>query len=164
MSDHISADFATLAPLNKQRIQLALDRQEVTHGVDDDGDIVAAFDSGMFWFVTLGNEGEIFVSRAAWRAWVPGTLRFEALEAVNEWNDTRLFPAASTSVDDDGDVQFSAVRTTDMEYGITDEQLRHEVHTAISASLQFFEFLEARFPGAVEQAEAYRRAQEEQED
>ena len=48
----------------------------------------------------------------------------------------------------------------DYEFGCTDKQLRNELMIAISTGISFFEFLEERFPGAVEAAEAYREGQQ----
>lgn len=159
--DFPSADFVTLAALSQQRIRSALDSLDVIHGVDDDGDLVCVIEDNMFWFFTAGEEGEIFVCRAAWKAWLPLARRVDGLESVNEWNDSNLFPSASLHIDDDGDVGLKAMRASDFENGVTDAQLLHEVQVAIATSLQFFEALDGRFPDAVETAQAYRDAQDD---
>lgn len=156
--DDFTADAATLGALTKQRIEAALSTDGVNYGNDSDGDIISVWDENPFWFLLIGNESPILRISAKWKAWLPAASQTAATEAVNEWHNSRLFPRVLVSTDADGDVFFGIDRNVDLEFGITDAQLRNELNTTIRAGLQFFEFLEERFPNAVAAAEEYRAA------
>lgn len=153
-----TADAATLGALTTQRIENALTADGVNFGSDGDGDIISVWDENPFWFLLIGTESPILRVSAKWKAWLPAVSQAAAMDAVNEWHNSRLFPRVLVSTDADGDVFFGIDRNVDLEFGITDAQLRNEINTTIRAGLQFFEFLEERFPEAVAAAEAYRAA------
>lgn len=151
-------DAVTLGALSTQRIESALSADEVNYGNDSDGDIVSVWDDNPFWFLLIGNDTPILRISAKWKAWLPAVSQTAAMDAVNEWHNSRLFPRVLVTTDADGDVFFGIDRNVDLEFGITDAQLRNEISTTIRAGLQFFEFLEERFPNAVAAAEEFRAA------
>lgn len=156
--DDFTADAATLGALTTQRIEAALSADGVNFGNDGDGDIISVWDENPFWFLLIGNESPILRISAKWKAWLPSTSRTAAMDTINEWHNSRLFPRVLLTSDADGDVFFGVDRNVDLEFGVTDAQLRNELSTTIRAGLQFFEFLEERFPNAVAAAEEYRAA------
>ncbi|MGO4105040.1 YbjN domain-containing protein [Leifsonia sp. YAF41] len=151
-------DAATLGALTTERIENALNADGVNHGTDKDGDIVSAWDDNPFWFLVIGNESPVLRISAKWKAWLPGASHAAAMDAANEWHTSRLFPRVQVSTDADGDVIFGIDHNVDLEFGVTDAQLRNEISTAIRSGLQFFGSLEERFPDAVAAAEAFRTA------
>ncbi|RZU65343.1 putative sensory transduction regulator [Microterricola gilva] len=157
-SHDFTADAATLGALSTQRIEAALSADGVNFGNDSDGDIISVWDENPFWFLLIGTESPILRISAKWKAWLPAANQAAATDAVNEWHNSRLFPRVLLSTDADGDVFLGIDRNVDLEFGITDAQLRNELSTTIRAGLQFFEFLEERFPTAVAAAEEYRAA------
>ena len=147
-----------MGALSTQRIESALSADGVNYGNDGDGDIVSVWDDNPFWFLLIGNDTPILRISAKWKAWLPAVSQTAAMDAVNEWHNSRLFPRVLLTSDADGDVFFGVDRNVDLEFGVTDAQLRNELSTTIRAGLQFFEFLEERFPNAVAAAEEYRAA------
>lgn len=154
----MAADAKTLGKLSTDRIRRTLESMEVKFGEDEDGDIVALFDDHYFLFRVSGKNDDVLRIDGRWRAWLPADRRMDAIEAANEWNDNHLFPRAGVSSDNDGDTILRVDRMADLEFGVTDAQLRNELSVAISTGVEYFEFVEDRFPGAVEAAEAWRAA------
>lgn len=161
--DLARGDAETLAPLSQERVTSTLDSLEINYGTDDEGDVVAGFEGNPCWFRTVGpgNETLAFSFNARWRAWLDGEQLAAALAAVNEWNATQVFPRALCVQDEQGELVLGADYTHDYEFGVTDLQLRNDVTIAVTQAMRYFEFLEERFPGAVEAS--YQQSKEEAE-
>lgn len=140
-------DAATLAPISTERIADTLTQLEVNFGTDDDGDIVAGFEGNPCWFRVAGpgEEAIAFSFNTRWRANLPADRASEALEAVNEWNVTQMFPRALVVPDEDGSLILGADYTSDHEFGLTDLQLSNDITIAITTAINYFEFLDERF-------------------
>lgn len=137
-----------LAPISKERIKQALESQGWAYRVDSDGDISGGWEDGFFWFFLNGDAEEILLVRGTWYpALSPADLP-QATEVCQEWNRDRLWPKVYPRVSDEGELRLHAEHVVDYEHGLTDEQLRLHLTTAVNTGCQFFEHLNSVFPGA----------------
>jgi hypothetical protein len=149
-------DAATLAPITLSRVEAALDVLEINYGTDEDGDLFAGFEGNPCWFRVSGpgTDAIAFSFNARWKAWLDGEQLGPALAAVNEWNASQLFPRALCVQDESGELVLGADYTSDHEFGVTDLQLRNDITIAVTTAINYFQFLNERFPGAEEASAA----------
>ncbi|WP_296137494.1 YbjN domain-containing protein [uncultured Tessaracoccus sp.] len=146
--DQSEIDAATLGPVTIQRIATTLDALEVNYGTDEDGDLIAGFGGNPCWFGVAGpgDQDIAFSFSARWRGSLEGDRIGDALATVNEWNASQMFPRAMCVSDEEDRLVFGADYIHDHEFGVTDLQLRNDVSIAITTAVNYFAFLDDRFP------------------
>jgi putative sensory transduction regulator len=137
-----------LPPLAIARVAALLDAQGAQYGIDDDGDLYAAWDSHPFWFMTVGPDKSYLQVRGRWSHTAPRTELGALLIACNEWSQQMLWPKLYVRADAEGAAVF-AEHTVTYERGVTDAQLDLHLSTSIGSTLGFFRELAVRFPAAV---------------
>jgi hypothetical protein len=137
-----------LAPLTRERVQAALDRQGWVYRVDDDGDIYASWDEGYFWFFFYGENEEVLQVRGTWYGTLTQAHEDQALRLANEVNTDKLFPKLYTMLTDDGTLQVRGELNVDYEKGVSDEQLTLHLRAAIGSTIGAFNRFAEAFPDA----------------
>lgn len=140
---------AVLPPLSKERVQEALTALEYRSFVDTDGDIGGNWSGRMFYFFQLGEKEEILQIRGQWSRNVAIERLSEFLHLCDEWNRERIWPKTYLRVRDDGTVVVCVEVSTDLEHGVTDDQLQQLLRCGIATGSMFFDDLDARFPDPV---------------
>jgi len=135
-----------LAPLTKNRIKEALEREGWSYNVDADGDIGGGWEYGSFYFLVTGKNDELLGVRGYWRGRLESGDLQRALEICNTWNTEKLWPKTYVMRDDEGVVRLYTEHNVDYEHGLTDEQLTLHLVCAINTSMMFFEHVNETFP------------------
>ena len=140
-----------LEPLSTERITASFDARDARYVVDDDGDVAGRWEDHLFYFFTLGNDGEILQSRGRWARSIGPEHLAKVLEITNEWNAEKIWPKSYVRVEgtDGEELGIYAEVSTDLEHGATDEQVDQLLGCGIASSLQFFAQLDEAFPEAV---------------
>ncbi|RRD47998.1 YbjN domain-containing protein [Tessaracoccus sp. OH4464_COT-324] len=136
-----------LQPVTYESVQAALTEMNVNFGIDEDGDIVAAFEGNPCWVRILSNESDVkaLMMLGRWQHTLSGEQYDSALEVVNEWNATRFFPRTSCVRTPEGMVVIGADYVRDVALGLTKEQLLSDLSVAITTCGAFFEHLDEHF-------------------
>ncbi len=133
-------------PLSKDRVQAWLERSGFAYFTDSDGDLGGLWHAQLFYFLVVGDRDEVLQVHGQWHREATIERLPELLEACNEWNAEHIWPKAYTRVRDDGSVVVCADTTTDVEHGVTDDQLAQLLQCGLSTGSSFFDSLEARYP------------------
>ncbi|KAA8720576.1 YbjN domain-containing protein [Corynebacterium phocae] len=120
------------------RVAAYFDRQDYNYLTDNDGDIHINFDGISFLLLSTGQIREILAIRAQWDKKAPIEARGTLFEFINKWHSEKLFPKADLQVNDEGKLEVGCEVNTDLEHGVTDQQLELLVDCAITTSLSFF--------------------------
>lgn len=139
-----------LAPLSKDRVKAALERQGWAYSVDADGDIGGGWEYGFFYFFVSGKQDEILHLRGTWRAQLTVAELARATEVCNTWSIEKLWPKVYVR-EAEGIVRIHTELNVDYEHGLTDDQLQQHLLCGIETSMSFFEHLNETFPEAWEQ-------------
>jgi hypothetical protein len=137
--DATSVGGATLQPLTNALITAVLDGDELEYFTDSDDDVGASWQEFLLYFFRSGDAKEILYVRATIERQFKESDLGRLYEFCNEWNDTKLWPKAFVRVNKDGDdstVLVVGEVSTDLEFGVTFEQLRQLMRCAISTSGQ----------------------------
>jgi hypothetical protein len=134
------------APLSPQRLVEWFTAEGHTYFVDSDGDVGGLWRGRLFYFFCFGEHGEILQVRGQWNREIALERLTEVLELCNDWNGERLWPKAYARVRDDGMVHLTCEVATDLEHGVTDDQLGQLLHCGLSSAALFFDELEAHYP------------------
>jgi len=134
-------------PLTSGRIEAYLGGCGYHVDRDEDGDLTGTWDGNRFWFLTLGDEHEILQVRGRWQRTLPEAERSAVLLVVNDWNRERIWPKAYLRREDD-DVALYGEVSTDLEHGVTDDQLGQLVSCGLGTNAQLFAALSELLPGA----------------
>lgn len=140
---------AAPTPLARQRVDAALTRLGVNHGLDEDGDAYALWDGFMVRFISTGEKGEVFQIRGLWERRPAPEVRTEVLDWINAWHTTHRWPMLSLH-DDGGKLACVADFTLDLEYGVTDDQLDQFIRCAIGSTGEALTAIAEAFPAAAE--------------
>lgn len=139
-----------LAPLTRERVVDFMNREDYRFRLDDDGDSVfGIWDGNGFYFMLLGEKKEIMQVRGKWTGRLPQERARDVLLAVNEWNRERIWPKVYTAVDDEGMVGVFVETSTDLEHGVTDDQLSQLLRCGLGTGFQVFDHFRETFPDAV---------------
>ena len=141
-----------LAQLSKERIKPAIEAKGWAYDVDSDGDIGAGWDTGVFWFLASGRDGEVLQIRGIWRGDLTGEQFGQAAALTNDWNMNTLWPKAYVRTNDKGVVNVFTEVSVDWEPGVTDEQIQQQLDCALATSHELFAKLAEEFPGVVPEA------------
>lgn len=91
---------------------------------------------------------------AAWRGAFALDDASSLLFATNEYNQTRFAPTLRFFQSEEDTLMVSGVRSVDVSYGMSTNQLGTFVLTSINAAMEAFDFLASSFPTAVTWEEA----------
>ncbi|WP_371152727.1 YbjN domain-containing protein [Buchananella felis] len=139
-------DALTLGPVTMQRVEAYFKAEDYRYEVDEDGDLLTGFDSSPFMIQITGKYNEVLVIRSRWQHTKPLKAHYPLLEALNEWCRDRIFPMCYVSRIDGDQLRVTAEHITDLEQGVTDQQLSTLLSCGISTSLQLYEFLDGKIP------------------
>lgn len=135
-----------LEPLSQDRFRRAFDASDVNYGTDDDGDLVAGFGPGIFWFMVTGAEKDILRIQSRWMATLPADQLGRVIELGNEFNASHYFPRCFAQLNAEGEVLAFCDIIADCTYGITDDQLEVYLSAATSTANQYYEVLAEEYP------------------
>lgn len=145
--ENTAAFAAGPTPITRDRIAEVLDSLEQNYGRDSDGDVAGFWDGNLFYFLLFGPEEDALKAQGHWNRIIPADLTPRILEAVNEWGSDHIWPTGHLHVGDDGALSLYGYIATDLTAGVTDEQLSWLLRCSIGTSLEFFAFLDEKFPG-----------------
>ena len=128
---------AAPGPLTRERIEAYLVSCGYHVDRDEDGDLTGTWDGNRFWFLTLGEEHEILQVRGRWQRTLPEAERTAVLLVVNDWNRERIWPKTYLRLEDE-DVALYGEVSTDLEHGVTDDQLGQLVSCGLGTGVQLF--------------------------
>jgi hypothetical protein len=134
-----AGELATLAPLTNELIIAALEARDYQHFTDDDGDIGGWWDENLIYFFRFGQEGELLQVRTRTRRAFTVEEVTRLYEFCNSWNHDRFWPKAYVHVADDGTAQVYGEVITDLEAGISPEQLDQLLECGIATGCQLSE-------------------------
>ncbi|WP_448060080.1 YbjN domain-containing protein [Cellulomonas hominis] len=136
----------TPTPLTSARIVEWFDRNGFSYFVDNDGDLGGLWRGRLFYFFLFGEESEILQVRGQWHREVAIERIEEVLFACNEWNADRIWPKAYVRVRDNGMVHVISEVATDLEHGVTDDQLNQLLFCGLSTGSMFFDSIDELYP------------------
>ncbi|MEV7973068.1 YbjN domain-containing protein [Cellulomonas sp. NPDC089187] len=133
--------------LTQDRVAAALSSHDYHFRVDDDGDLTGVWNQNRFWFFLLGDDKELFQVRGRWHRQLPVEARRSGTLALNDWNRDRIWPKLYLR-EEQGELAVYAEVSTDLEHGVTAEQLDQLISCGIGTGVQAFEALDALLPPA----------------
>ncbi|MDT0165552.1 YbjN domain-containing protein [Actinotalea sp. AC32] len=139
-------------PLSRARLTAWFQEHGYTYFVDSDGDVGGLWRGRLFYFFCFGQRGEILQVRGQWHREFAIERLTEVLEVCNTWNADRLWPKTYARVRDDGMVHVTCEVATDLEHGVTDEQLGQLLHCGLSTATVFFDQLDELYPDPASEA------------
>lgn len=134
------------SPLGADRLVAWLERNGFHYFVDNDGDLGGLWRGRLFYFFLFGERSEILQVRGQWHREIAIERLDEVLDACAEWNAERIWPKAYVRVRDNGMVHVIAEVSTDLEHGVTDEQLSQLLFCGLSTSSTFFDAIDELYP------------------
>ncbi|NMR19517.1 YbjN domain-containing protein [Cellulomonas fimi] len=132
-------------PLTRARVAAHLTRRGYRFLLDEDGDLTGTWDGSRFWFLLLGEHGEILQVRGRWHRSLPIAQRAAVLLAVNDWNRERIWPKVYLR-EEDGELALYSEVSVDLEHGVTDSQLAQLLACGLGTGVQVFAALDALLP------------------
>lgn len=136
-------------PLSADRLRAWFTANAYSSFTDADGDIGGIWQGRLFFFFLFGEHQEILQVRGQWHREAAIERLPELLDLCNEWNADRVWPKAYLRVRDDGRVHAVCEVSTDLEHGVTDDQLGQLLHCGITSAGAFFDDLDERYPDPV---------------
>lgn len=133
-------------PLTDARIVAWLDEHRYAWFRDNDGDLGGLWRGRCFYFFRFGPAREVLQIRGHWNRDASIERLPELLEVCNAWNVDRIWPKAYARVADDGRVTVVAETATDLEPGVTDEQLAELLECGLTTASRLFDELEEQYP------------------
>lgn len=133
-------------PLSPDRVAAWFARNGFGWFVDDDGDLGGLWRGRLFYFFCFGERSEILQVRGQWNREIAIERLGEVLELCNAWNADRIWPKAYARVSDDGMVHVTCEVATDLEHGVTDDQLDHLLRSAVGSASAFFDAVDEAYP------------------
>lgn len=134
-------------PLTREMVQGVLDAHEFHYITDDDGDFGGNWGDHRVWFMLMGDKEEIFQVRGTWGRAVASEHKATLLRALNEWNRERIFPKMYARLNPaSGLLDVHAESSTDLEHGVTAEQLDVILMSGLETAMMAFEHLDAQAP------------------
>jgi|HigsolmetaAR206D_1030411.scaffolds.fasta_scaffold03038_3 hypothetical protein len=125
-----------LQPLSNELIARVLDERGYTYYTDADGDLVGHWDDSVIYFLRLGAAGELLQIRTIATTSFPIDAVPRLYAFCNSWNRDRFWPKAFVHVDDDGTARVCGEVITDLEHGVTPDQLDQLLDCGISTGVQ----------------------------
>lgn len=134
------------SPLSTDRLRAWFATQGYACFTDADGDVGGLWRGRLFYFFLFGEHHEILQVRGQWNREFSIERLGEVLDLCNEWNAERVWPKAYVRVRDDGMVHAVCEVATDLEAGVTEDQLGQLLHCGLSSAAAFFDDLDERYP------------------
>lgn len=142
----LQRDRAVPSPLTTDRLKSWFRRHDYMYFVDSDGDVGGLWRGRLFYFFLFGERHEILQVRGHWNREIAIERLTEVLEVCNDWNAERIWPKAYVRVRDDGMVHVTCEVATDLEHGVTEDQLGQLLQCGLSSATVFFDMLAERYP------------------
>ncbi|MEV0648500.1 YbjN domain-containing protein [Phytomonospora sp. NPDC050363] len=144
MEDRFSAFHHGLDPaeraviIDEGMVAGLLDRLEINHTVDEDGDVLAPWDDLRVYF-GFREEGadRMFSVRTFYDRRYDEGLRRRLLAAVDDWNRRTLWPKVYTHTFDDGTISCVGEIFLHAGFGVLRSHFEHSLERWIAASLEF---------------------------
>ena len=136
-------------PLTSSRIVRWFEANDFSYFVDNDGDLGGIWRGRLFYFFLFGDDSEILQTRGQWNREVSIERLEEILDHCNEWNAERIWPKAYARVRDNGMVHVVTEVATDLEPGVTEDQLSQLLFCGLSTGSMFFDSLDELYPDPV---------------
>jgi hypothetical protein len=133
-------------PLTTQRLTRWFSDHGYTYFVDADGDVGGVWRGRLFYFFLFGERTEILQVRGQWNREFAIERLTEVLDVCNEWNADKIWPKTYVRVRDDGMVHATCEVATDLEHGVTDDQLGQLLHCGLTSASLFFDALDELYP------------------
>ena len=140
-----AAATAAPTPLTRERLESLMTRREWYFGIDDDGDLGGVWDDNTFYFLLVGEPRGILQIRGRWSRTLSAADQAQVALLANEVNQSKIWPKVYSRVEGDQLGVYAEV-STDLEFGVADDQLGQLVECGLFSGLQFFEQLDERFP------------------
>lgn len=134
------------SPVNPARIAAWMSEHGFTYFVDNDGDLGGIWRGRLFYFFLFGEHSEILQVRGQWHREATIERLGEVLDVCNDWNADRIWPKAYARVRDNGRVHVISEVATDLEHGVTDEQLSQLLFCGLFSGNMFFDALDELYP------------------
>ncbi len=132
-------------PVTRERVAAILEAADWNIGVDGDGDVFGTWDGHLFYFFLLGERDEILQVRGRWAGDAPAGAQAELLPFLDEHHRDRLWPKVYTREESESTGVYAEM-STDLEFGVADDQLEQLLKCALFTSLQLFDRLAEAFP------------------
>lgn len=132
-------------PLTRDRVAAALSARGYHYRLDDDGDLTGVWNGNRFWFLLLGEEHEILQVRGRWRQQLPTGARRAVSLTLNDWNRERIWPKVYLREESDQLAIYAEV-STDLEHGVTGDQLDQLISCGLGTAVQAFDSLAGQLP------------------
>jgi hypothetical protein len=116
--------------------------------VDEDGDLTGVWNDSRFWFLLLGEQREILQVRGRWHRQLPVDSRRAVTLALNDWNRERIWPKLYLR-EEEGQLAVYSEVSTDLEHGVTAEQLDQLVSCGLGTGVQSFASFDQLLPPQV---------------
>ena len=139
--DASTPSYNPLAPLSLDRVAKVLEDDELKYCYDEDGDLACGWDTGIFFFMRGGEQGEILRIQGRFHLPLPADELPKAMQACNDWNTRALWPKTFAALNNADQTVVMAEHNVDFELGATDEQIALAVHCAMTTGLRFFDHL-----------------------
>jgi hypothetical protein len=126
-----------VVPLSLAAILAVLAERDDDYLVDSDGTVGGRWGRALIEFEQLGERGEILHARVVAERRLPADRLAEAYEFCNSWNHDRLLPKAYVRHGTDGELVLTGDVSTDLEYGVTADQLAVIINMTIATGAAF---------------------------
>lgn len=137
--------------LTKQRVAQWLADHGYSYFFDMEGDLGGLWSYRLVYFFFSGTEHEILQIRGQWQREASIERLEDMLDLCNEWNADKVWPKAYVRVRDNGRVLLAAEVTTDLEFGVSDDQLGQLLACGLATIGAFFDSLDETFPDPIGQ-------------
>lgn len=134
--------------LTQERISAMLSAHDYHYRVDDDGDLTGVWNQNRFWFFLLGDDREVLQVRGRWHRQLPVAARRDASLALNDWNRDRIWPKLYLR-EEQGQLAVYSEVSTDLEHGVTAEQLDQLISCGLGTGVQAFEAMDGLLPAGI---------------
>lgn len=141
-----------LPALSRARVEQWLVDHRYSYFTDMDGDLGGLWSYRVVYFFFSGERQEILQIRGQWQREAAIERLEEMLDLCNEWNADKVWPKVYTRVRDNGRVLVAAEVTTDLEFGVTDDQLGQLLACGLATIGAFFDSLDEAYPDPIGQA------------
>ncbi len=132
-------------PLTRERVDACLESRGYHYRIDDDGDLTGVWNDNRFWFLLLGEQHEILQVRGRWHRQLPVDRRRALSLTLNDWNRERIWPKVYLR-EEEGELAIYSEVSTDLEHGVTDDQLDQLVSCGLGTGVQVFSSMESLLP------------------
>ncbi|HEY0187143.1 MAG TPA: YbjN domain-containing protein [Cellulomonas sp.] len=132
-------------PLTRGRVAEILGSHGYHYRIDEDDDLTGVWNESRFWFLLLGDDHEILQVRGRWHRQLPVDARRAITLALNDWNRERIWPKLYVR-EEEGQLAVYSEVSTDLEHGVTAEQLDQLISCGLGTGVQSFASFEGLLP------------------